>query len=130
MGSIIGGVGSPLAFSSASGGKVYGYNNIAEGSLVVVAQANPSRQRIRFHNPGANDIFIAPSFVQNTLGTAPSQGVSVALTPSNAALGGCTRVFGNGGTLDITGECQGAWQAFAVTGAGSTNPLTVIDSNT
>jgi hypothetical protein len=41
-----------------------------------------------------------------------------------------TRVYGNGGTLDITGECQGAWQALANTGAGSSNPLTVIDSNT
>lgn len=130
MGIIVGGSGGPLAFSSASGGKVYGYNNIAEAGAIVVAQANPSRQRIRFHNPGPNDIFIAPSSVQNVLGTAPSQPSSHTLTPTNAALGGCIRVFGNGGTLDIEGECQGAWQALAITGAGATNPLTVIESNT
>jgi len=53
----------------------------------------------------------------------------VALTLTNAALGGSIRVYGNGGTLDINGECQGAWQALAVTGGGTTNPLTVIDSN-
>lgn len=130
MGMIIGGIGGPLTFSSASGGKVFGYNNIAEAAPIVVAQPNTSRQRIRFHNPGTSDIFIAPINVQNVLGTAPTQPSNQALTPSNAALGGCVRVYGNGGTLDITGECQGGWQAFAVTGAGSTNPLTVIDSNT
>lgn len=123
------GPGSPQAFSSASGGKTYGYNNISESAAILVAPANPSRQKIRFHNPGASDIFIAPQFVQNVLGTSPSNPSNVALTPSNAALGGCTRVYGNGGTLEITGECQGAWQALAVTGAGTTNALTVIDSN-
>jgi len=127
---ILGGVGAPQAFSSASGGKVYGYNNISENAARVVAPANPSRQRIRFHNPGTNDVFIAPSNVQNVLGTVPSQPSNVALNPSNAALGGCIRVYGNGGTLDIVGECQGAWQAFAVTGASTENALTVIDSNT
>lgn len=130
MGMIVGGVGGPLAFSSASGGKVYGYNNINETTAVVVAQANPSRQRIRFHNPGANDIFIAPVNVQNVLGTAPTQPSNVPLTLVNANLGGAIRVYGNGGTLDISGECQGAWQALSNTGSGSTNPLTVIDSNT
>jgi hypothetical protein len=130
MSFILGGVGGPQTFSSASGGKIYGYNNIAEATPRVVAQANPTRQRIRFHNPGPNDIFIGPSFIQNVLGTAPTQGSNVALVPSNAALGGMTRVYGNGGTLEITGECQGAWQALAVTGAGTTNPLTVMDSNT
>lgn len=130
MGFIVGGSGGPLAFSSASGGKVYGYNNIAEAAPIMVAPANPSRQRIRFHNPGPNDIFIGPQYVQNVLGTMPNQPSNVALTPSAAALGGMTRVYGNGGTLDITGECQGAWQALANTGAGSSNPLTVIDSNT
>lgn len=127
---IFGGVGAPQAFSSASGGKVFGYNNISESAPVVVAQANPSRVKIRFHNPGASDIFVGPSFIQNTLGTAPTQPSNVALTPTNAALGGMTRVYGNGGTLEVTGECQGAWQALAITGAGTTNPLTVIDSNT
>lgn len=130
MGTIIGGVGGPLAFSSASGGKIYGYNNINESAAIVVANSNPQRQRIRFHNPGANDIFIAPVNVQNVIGVAPTQPSDVPLIPSNAALGGCIRVYGNGGTLDITGECQGGWQAFAAVGGGSFNPLTVIDSNT
>jgi len=129
MSLIVAGPGSPSVFSSASGGKVYGYNNINETTARVVAPANTSRQRIRFHNPGPNDIFIAPSNVQNVLGTAPTNPSDVALTLTNAALGGSIRVYGNGGTLDINGECQGAWQALAVTGAGTTNPLTVIDSN-
>ncbi len=129
MGIISTGPGSPLAFSAASGGKVYGYNNIAEAALVVVAQPNTSRQKITFHNPGPNDIFVGPANVQNVLGTAPTQPSNVALVPSNAVLGGCWRVYGNGGVLSIEGECQGAWQAFAVTGAGTTNPLTVMESN-
>ncbi len=123
MGLISTGPGSPLAFSSASGGKVYAFNNIAEASARVVAPANPSRQKIIFHNPGATDVFIAPSYSQGT-------GSDVALAPSNAALGGCFRVYGNGGTLAVEGECQGAWQAFALTGGGTSNPLTVMDSNT
>lgn len=129
---ILGGVGAALAFAAASGGKVYGYNNINETTPRQVAPANPQRTQIIFHNPGANDIFIAPANVQNVLGTVPATstgGSNVALAPSNAALGGTWRVFGNGGTLLITGECAGAWQALAVTGAGATNPLTVMDSN-
>lgn len=128
MSIIAGGVGAPQAFSSASGGKVYGYNNISNLAAIVVAQANVSRQRIRFHNPGTEDIFIGPAFVQNVLGTAPTQGSNVALTPTTAALGGMFRIYGNGGVLEIVGECQGAWQALAAD--GTTNPLTVMDSNT
>lgn len=130
MGLISTGPGSPLAFSSASGGKVYGYNNIAEAAPIIVAPANASRQKIMFHNPGPNDIFIAPVNVQNILGTVPNPPANTPLAPSNAALGGCFRVYGNGGVLSIEGECNGAWQAFANTGAGGTNPLTVMDSNT
>lgn len=126
---IFSGVGAPAVVSSASGGKVYGYNNINETTGTIVAPANPSRRTVTFHNPGSNDIFIAPQYVQNVLGTAPTNPSNVALTLSNAALGGSRRVYGNGGTLTITGECQGAWQALAVTGAGTTNPLTVEDSN-
>jgi len=129
MTAITGGVGGASTFSSASGGKVYGYNNISESAGLVVAQANPARQKIWFHNPGANDVIIAPAYVQNTLGTAPTQPSNNALTISNANKGGGILVYANGGTLEITGECQGAWQALAVTGAGPTNPLTVIDSN-
>jgi hypothetical protein len=129
MGIISTGPGSPLVVSGASGGKVYGYNNIGEAAARVVAQVNTSRQSIIFHNPGASDIFVAPANVQNVLGTAPTQPSNAALTPSNAALGGSFRVYGNGGSLTITGECAGAWQAIAITGAGTTNPLTVMESN-
>ncbi len=129
MGIISTGPGSPLAFSAASGGKVYGYNNISESTPRVVAQPNTSRQQITFHNPGASDVFVAPAYVQNVLGTATTQPSNVALVPSNANLGGCWRVYGNGGVLVITGECQGAWQALAVTGAGEAVPLTVMESN-
>lgn len=130
MSFIVGGAGSPLAFSSASGGKVYGYNNINETTATIVAQSNPSRQRIRFHNPGTKDLYIAPVNVQNILGTAPTQPSNVPLNLTTAAVGGAIIVYGNGGTLEITGECQGGWQALSVIGASTGNPLTVIDSNT
>jgi len=129
MGIIATGPGSPLAFSSTSGGKVYGYNNISEFTSIVVAQANPNRQKITFHNPGSADVFIAPSNIQNVLGTASTNPSNVTLLPTNAALGGCWRVYGNGGVLVIEGECQGAWQAFANSGGGTTVPLTVMESN-
>ena len=122
MGLISTGPGSPLAFASASGGKVYAYNNVSESSSSQVAPANSQRISIMFHNPGTSDIFIFPANVINS-------GTNVALNASNAALGGCFRVYGNGGTLAVTGECQGVWKAFAVTGAGTTNPLTVMDTN-
>lgn len=122
-------VGSPGTISGASGGKVYAYNNISEVAARVVANANPFRQRITFHNPGTNDVYIAPSNVQNVVGAAPSQPSDHALALTNAALGGSRLVYGNGGTLEITGECQGAWQALSKTGAGTTNPLTVTESN-
>jgi hypothetical protein len=122
MGLISTGPGSPLAFASASGGKIYAYNNISESAAIQVAPANQFRTKLLFHNPGTNDLFVAPVNVQNT-------GSNVTLSPSNATLGGCFRVYGNGGTLVIEGECQGAYQAFSVTGAGTTNPLTVMDSN-
>lgn len=121
MGIIQTGPGGVLAFSSASGGKVYAYNNVFT-TPHQVAPANPSRQSIIFHNPGDVDIFIAPATVLNSAGSA------VALVPSTAALGGCFRVFANGGSLTITGECATAWQAFSA--SGDTKPLTVMDSNT
>lgn len=118
------GVGTAGTISSASGGKVYVYNNIAataSGPLVTVAQNNPARQTISFHNPGTADVFVAPLFTQNT-------GVDVAFAPTNAALGGSFRIFAGSDRI-FTGECQRAWQAFADTGAGATNPLTVTESN-
>lgn len=117
---IFGGVGAALAFSAASGGKVYAYNNVGTGAASV-APINPSRTQITFHNPGTVDIFVAPANALNV------SGVQSVLSPTTGALGGCFRVFANGGTLVVTGECQGAWQAFSASAAN--NALTVMDSN-
>src|SRR5258706_15532512 len=102
---VLGGVGASLVFSSASGGKVYGYNNVSEFDTIVVAQVNPSRQYITFHNPGAKDIFIGPVNIQNVLGRAPTTPSNVPLVHNNAALAGCFRVYANGAALVISGEC-------------------------
>src|SRR5262245_8223276 len=121
MATIFGGVGGALTFSSASGGKVYAFNAITNVSNTNLAPANPARQKILFHNPRTVDIFISPTLVQTT-------GSSAAFTPTISSYGGCFRVFANGGALEISGECQGAWQALAA--SGTANPLTVMDSNT
>lgn len=112
-------VGSPGTISLASGGRTYAFNNISTSPAQVLG-ANPARQRIVVHNPGTVDIFFAPSVVQNG-------GSDTTLTPSPSALGGCYRVYANGGTLEITGECQKSWQAFSA--SSSNNPLTITDSN-
>ena len=119
-GGIIAGPGGALAFSSASGGKVYAYNNMST-TPAQVAPANQSRTQITFHNPGTIDIFVAPATSLNASGQA------VTLAPNTGALGGCFRVFANGGTLVINGECQTAWQAFTASSSGQ--PFTVMDSN-
>lgn len=121
MGLISTGPGSPLAFSSASGGKVYAWNTLDAVTGIQVAPANPSRQKILFHNPGTVDVLIYPQYVQTT-------GSNVAAATSVAAKGGGFLVYANGGTLTIEGECQGAWYALALSSTG--NPLTVMDSNT
>lgn len=120
---IIAGVGSPQAQSIASGGKVYAYNAILSASNTTVAPANPNRTKIKFHNPGVVDILISPALAF----TAATGVTPAALTPTTVNTGGCFLVFANGGTLDISGECQGAFQALAV--SGSTGKLTVMDSN-
>lgn len=112
--------GSPLTIAGGSGQKIAAYNAITT-TPAQVAAANPSRQSITFHNPGTVDIFIAPAFIQTS-------GSDVAFSPTTSAYGGCFRVYANGGSLTITGECQKAWNAFAA--SGSTNPLTVMESNT
>lgn len=117
--STISGVGAPGSVGPTSGGKVYAFNNLTT-TPGVVAPANQFRQAITFHNPGTVDIFVAPSLVQTS-------GSNAALTPTTSALGGCFRVYANGGDRTISGECQGAWQAFSASAAG--NPLTVIDTN-
>jgi len=114
--------GSPGTGSIANGGKIYAYNAIGT-TAVQVALANPARQSITFHNPGTVDLFIGPSVAfQSGNNNTPTT-----LVPTTSALGGTFRVYGNGGQLTVTGECQGAWQALAA--SGSTNPLTVMDSN-
>lgn len=121
----IAGVGSPGSVGPTSGGKIYGYNNLTS-SPIVVAQANQSRQSITFHNPGTVDVVVFPSQVQG-LNSAPATPTNQTLSPSTSALGGGFRVYGNGGQITISGECQGSWQALAVSGSG--NPLTVMETN-
>lgn len=120
-------VGSPGSIGPTSGGKVYAFNNLGT-TAQTVAPANPARTSITFDNPGANDIVVFPAFVQ-AVNTAPSSppGTNVALAPTTSALGGGYRIYGNGGSRTISGECQGAWQALAL--SGSNNPFTVTDSN-
>lgn len=121
----IAGVGSPGSVGPTSGGKIYAYNNLGT-SPMVVAQANQSRQSITFHNPGTVDVVVFPSQVQG-LNAAPATPSNQTLTPTVSALGGGFRVYGNGGQLTLSGECQGAWQALAV--SSSNNPLTVMETN-
>ena len=114
----------PTAFDVApvgptSGGKVYAYNNLST-TPEVVAPANQFRTQLTFHNPGTVDVFIAPMVQVNN-------GSQVPLVPTTSALGGCFRVYANGGQLTIRGECSGQWQAFSASASG--NPLTVMDSN-
>ena len=128
----ISGVTSPVG--PTSGGKVYAFNNLGT-SPEVVAPANSKRTQISFDNPGAVDIIVFPVQVQalNPTWTSGSNLdgntsiSSVVLAPTTANLGGGYRIYGNGGSRTITGECQGAWQALAISGSG--NPLTVTDSN-
>ena len=119
---VIGIVGGPQANAAASGNKTYAYNAVST-TPATVAPANPSRRKITFHNPGDVDIFIAPATAFATI----SASAPTALTPTTSALGGCWRVFSNGGALTLEGEIQGAWQAFSASGSGK--PFTVLDSN-
>lgn len=115
--SIITGVGSPGTVASASGGKVTGFNTLDATTPVVVAAANPQRAKIVFHAPGDADVLVYP-----VIGAS-----GAANTPTLSARGGGFVVFA-GATLEISGECQGAWSALAV-GGSSNKPLTVMDSN-
>ena len=119
--------GVVVPIGPTSGGKVYAYNNL-NTTPEVVAPANQQRASITFDNPGTVDIFVAPVNVQaiNTAPTTPP-GTNVALSPTTSLLGGCYRIFSNGGSRTFTGECQGQWQAFSA--SSSSNPLTVTDSN-
>jgi hypothetical protein len=134
----------PSAFDVApvgptSGGKVYAFNNLGT-TPEVVAPANPARASIRFDNQGTVDVIIFPCNVQalnpSWVATSTLQGgvsgsvnlSNVALSPNTTTLGGGYRIFANGGFIIFAGECQGSFQALAITGSG--NPLTVTDSNT
>lgn len=111
-------VGSPGTVGSASGGRTYAFNNLSTTPQQILG-ANPQRQWFTVHNPGAVDIFVAPSVVIVNGSDSP-------LTPSTGALGGCYRVYANGGEKTFYGEVQKAWQAFSA--SASSNPLTVTDS--
>lgn len=119
MAGIFVGVGSPGAIGAASGQRVYAYNNLSTTPQQVVGD-NPQRQSITFHNPGSVDVFVAPTQIQNGGSDTP-------LVPSTIGLGGCFRIFANGGTLRVEGEVAKPWQAFSA--SGSSNPLTVMVSN-
>lgn len=123
-----------LPVGPTSGGKVYAFNNIGT-SPIQVAPSNSARTQITFDNPGTVDIIVFPMNVQalNSVPAAigPNQ-TSVlsnqALSPTTSALGGGYRIYGNGGSRTITGECSGGWQALSISDSG--NPFTVTDSNT
>lgn len=118
MSGIIGIVGGSQSFSSASGGKFYGYNGINTVASQVIG-GNPQRQKIIFHNPGVVDIYVGPGSLFNT-------GSQAGYSPSVASPGGCFLVFANGGTLIFSGgEIQVGWQAFCA----SSGFLTIVDSN-
>jgi hypothetical protein len=109
-------VGSPGAIGGAGGAQNYAYDLTTTPQVVLLP--DPQRVSITFHNPGAVDIFIAPTNIQNS-------GSDVVLAPTTSDFKGCWRLFANGGSLTINGECQKRWQAFCASG---TNPLTIIAS--
>lgn len=121
--SIIVGVGGSGTYSSASGGKVYAYNSLSP-TAQVVAPANTSRKKITFHNPGTINVIVGPSLA---LLTNAINALLAPLVLTNTVFGGGFLVYANGGTLVIEGECQGAWQALAISSSGQ--PLTVMDTN-
>jgi hypothetical protein len=113
--------GSPPSVSGANGGKTYAANNIINTGNTQIAPANPFRQSITFHNPGTVNLFVS------MVAQLSQAGVQSVLAPSNAAPGGAFVVL-PGATLTLVGgEIQLAWQAFAA--SGTTNPITVMDSN-
>ena len=130
----------PTAFDTSpvgptSGGKVYAFNNLGT-SPQVVAPSNSKRTTIVFDNPGSVDVIVFPCNAQavdpawtsaSSLDSGNTSISNIALTPTTALLGGGYRIYGNGGSRTFTGECQGAWQALAI--SATNNPLTVTDSN-
>ena len=128
-------VGAPGAVGPTSGGKVYAFNNLGT-TAQVVAPSNSKRTQITFDNPGSVDIIVFPSQVQalnpswtsaSSLDSGSTTISNTALSPTTSVLGGGYRIYANGGTRTFSGECQGAWQALAI--SSTNNPLTVMDSN-
>ena len=83
--------GGAPAYNGASGGKIYGYNNISESGFVQVAAANTSRVKLHFpqsrdkrylHRPGAN-----PKPQAQTLLSAPAMQPLVVAFASMAMAG-------------------------------------------
>jgi hypothetical protein len=100
---------------------VIGINNIGTSPVSIIS-ASPTRKKLTFHAPGANDIIVFPTTV---LAGTPGGG-SITLAPSLAALGGGFRIFANGGLTTIEGRiARQAWQALSV--AGANQPLTVTE---
>lgn len=118
---IIVGVGAPGTVGSASGGKTYAFNTITNVSNTQVAPASPARKQITFLNPSS-----AVTIYISMVSQLSQAGVQSALTPTTGALGGTIPLL-PGGMVTISGECQLAWQALAA--SGTTNPLTVLDTN-
>lgn len=132
---LVAGIGASPAVGPTSGGKVYAFNNLTT-TAEIVAPANSKRTMITFDNPGTVDIIVFPLNVQalnpswTSASSLDSGGTSisnVALAPTTSVLGGGYRIYANGGSRTFAGECQGAWQALSI--SGSSNPLTVTDSN-
>lgn len=95
-------------------------NNLATTAIAVIG-ANPNRIRLTFRNPGTVDIVVAPT-------TVLSGGASIPLALTTVALGGGSRVFANGGDVQMTGQsAKQAYQALAVSASG--NPLTIIEES-
>lgn len=118
--------GGSTAVGPTSGGKITAFNTIST-TPQLVAEANPQRRTISFTNPGPNVMWVAPQFIQSLNTPLSPQSVNIPLTPSPSVLGGCFLIPPNGGSQTFSGECAGAWQAFAYT--GTTNALTVAESN-
>ena len=108
--------GGAAAWGPASGGKVHAINNLDNLTFRQVIGANPMRTSLTFHNPGQFAVYVAPL----------ADFAGAPLLPTTNALGGAF-LLGAGVTMIFAGECQLAWGA--VSSAGFSQPLTVMDSN-
>lgn len=117
MSNVVFGVGSPGSSQTASGGKVYAFNNIGNVTSVALLGISGERRSVTFHNPGSNDVLVYPQ--TTATGTVNA--------PTIANPGGGFRVFGNGGSLTVSGECQQSWSALSF--SGTNQPLTVMTTH-